>query len=228
MSADEHARTAAVKEVFSALPSAQGNTVELQSVHAALLTRVQDTSAIVLNAHDADPTSLLPVFLANPKSYMDRLASAVAANRNFQIFYYLVAGATPEEHAHLGLLDKMTYRYLGQRVHRPTSGPDDALRFDQLKTCQLIAAILHLGSLEFIIDRSWNEDTAGVRDSLSPSSPLALIRDFLCVPARDIKSTLSYCTKLVKKELCTVFLDADGASDNRDDLAKTLYSLLLT
>ncbi|KAF9232203.1 P-loop containing nucleoside triphosphate hydrolase protein [Melanogaster broomeanus] len=31
---------------------------------------------------------------------------------------------------------------------------------------------------------------------------------------------------MVKKELCTVFLDADGASDNRDDLAKTLYSLL--
>jgi chitin synthase len=31
--------------------------------------------------------------------------------------------------------------------------------------------------------------------------------------------------KLVKKELCTVFLDPDGASDNRDDLAKdTLFS----
>jgi chitin synthase len=31
---------------------------------------------------------------------------------------------------------------------------------------------------------------------------------------------------MLKKELCTVFLDPDGASDNRDDLAKTLYSLL--
>jgi hypothetical protein len=43
--------------------------------------------------------------------------------------------------------------------------------------------------------------------------------------------SLSYCqrhskTKLVKRELCTVFLDTDGASDNRDDLTKTLYSLL--
>ena len=33
-------------------------------------------------------------------------------------------------------------------------------------------------------------------------------------------------TKLVKRELCTVFLDPDDASDNRDDLTKTLYSLL--
>jgi chitin synthase len=36
----------------------------------------------------------------------------------------------------------------------------------------------------------------------------------------------SYKTKLVKAELCTVFLDPDGASDNRNDLAKTLCALL--
>ena len=33
-------------------------------------------------------------------------------------------------------------------------------------------------------------------------------------------------TKMVKKEPCTIFLDPDGASDNHDDLAKTLYSLV--
>jgi hypothetical protein len=32
--------------------------------------------------------------------------------------------------------------------------------------------------------------------------------------------------KMVRKELCTVFLDLDGASDNRNNLAKTLYLLL--
>ena len=31
---------------------------------------------------------------------------------------------------------------------------------------------------------------------------------------------------MVKKELCTVFLDPEGASENRDELAKVLYSLL--
>ena len=38
----------------------------------------------------------------------------------------------------------------------------------------------------------------------------------------------SYKTKLIRKELCTVFLDSGGASDDRSDLAKTLYSLLFT
>ncbi|KAF8218382.1 glycosyltransferase family 2 protein [Mycena galopus ATCC 62051] len=171
----------------------------------------------------------------------NRVSGAPNGERNFHIFYYLVAGATPEERAHLNLLDKTTYRYLGQ--HRaPQSLPagrpsDDALRFDQLKvalktiglskrhvaqTCQLVAAILHLGNLEFVIDRSRSLDAAVVRNL----DVLALTSDFLGVPTSALESALSYRTRLVKKELCTVFLDPDGASDNRDDLAKTLYSLL--
>lgn len=171
----------------------------------------------------------------------NRVAAVPSGERNFHIFYYLVAGASPEERQHLHLLDKTTYRYLGQRgpaAARLLAGrDDDALRFDQLKvalktigmskrhvaqTCQLIAAILHLGNLEFIIDRHRNEDAAVVRNT----DVLEVVSDFLGVPASALEAVLSYKTKLVKKELCTVFLDPDGASDNRDDLAKTLYSLL--
>ncbi|KAF8643335.1 hypothetical protein AX16_009064 [Volvariella volvacea WC 439] len=170
----------------------------------------------------------------------NRVAGAPSGERNFHIFYYLVAGATPEERQHLHLLDKTNYRYLGQRNTnaRPNGGRDeDALRFDQLKialktiglskrhvaqTCQLIAAILHLGNLEFIIDRHRNEDAAVVRNT----DVLHIVAEFLGVTDSALESALSYKTKLVKKELCTVFLDPDGASDNRDDLAKTLYSLL--
>lgn len=170
----------------------------------------------------------------------NRVSGVPSGERNFHIFYYLVAGASPEERQHLHLLDKATYRYLGQRTAsgRPNGGrDDDGVRFDQLKvalktiglskrhvaqTCQLIAAILHLGNLEFTIDRHRNEDAAVVRNT----DILAIVADFLGVQPSDLESALSYRTKLVKKELCTVFLDPDGASDNRDDLAKTLYSLL--
>jgi chitin synthase len=114
---------------------------------------------------------------------------------------------------------------------------EDAQRFDQLKialktigfskrhvaqTCQLIAAILHLGNLEFTVDRHRNEDAAVVRNT----DVLEIVADFLGVQPAVLEAVLSYKTNLVKKELCTVFLDPDGASDNRDDLAKTLYSLL--
>jgi chitin synthase len=170
----------------------------------------------------------------------NRVSGAPSGERNFHIFYYLVAGASPEERQHLHLVDKTNYRYLG---HRGASGrgsvsrDDDQLRFDQLKvalktiglskrhvaqTCQLVAAILHLGNLEFTIDRHRNVDAAVVRNM----DTLAIVADFLGIQPSDLESALSYKTKLVKKELCTVFLDPDGASDNRDDLAKTLYSLL--
>lgn len=90
------------------------------------------------------------------------------------------------------------------------------------QTCQLLAAILHLGNLEFTIDRSRNDDAAVVRNM----DILEIVAEFLGVNPSTLEAAFSYKTMLVKKELCTVFLDADGASDNRDDLAKTLYSLL--
>ncbi|PPQ79006.1 hypothetical protein CVT25_002315 [Psilocybe cyanescens] len=173
----------------------------------------------------------------------NRVSAVPSGERNFHIFYYLVAGASPEERQHLHLLDKTTYRYLGQRgtnSSRPNGGlDDDGQRFGQLKialkaigfskrhvaqTCQLVAAILHLGNLEFIIDRHRNEDAAVVRNV----DLLEIVADFLGIQPSALEAVLSYKTKLVKKELCTVFLDPDGASDNRDDLAKTLYSLLFT
>jgi chitin synthase len=170
----------------------------------------------------------------------NRVAGVPSGERNFHIFYYLVAGASAEDRQHLHISDKVTYRYLGQRsaAGRPSgTHDDDALRFDRLKlalktvgfskrhaaqTCQLVAAILHLGNLEFTVDRHRNEDAAVVRNT----DLLELISDFLGVQPSALEAALSYKTKLVKKELCTVFLDTDGASDNRDDLAKTLYSLL--
>ena len=167
----------------------------------------------------------------------NRIAGALSGERNFHIFYYLVAGASPEERQHLKLLDKSTYRYLGHGARQNLGRDDDGLRFEQLKqalksvglskrhvaqTCQLVAAIIHLGQLDFTIDRHRNEDAAVVRNL----DVLDIVADFLGVQPASLESVLSYKTKLVKKELCTVFLDPEGASDNRDDLAKTLYSLL--
>ncbi|KZV71243.1 glycosyltransferase family 2 protein [Peniophora sp. CONT] len=170
----------------------------------------------------------------------NRVAGAPSGERNFHIFYYLVAGATQEERQHMHLTDKATFRYLGNRgvpAARQNVQDDDSQRFEHLKlalknvgfskrhvaqTCQLIAAILHLGNLDFTIDRSRDVDAAVVRNQ----DVLHLVAEFLGVLPAALETALSYKTKLVKKELCTVFLDPDGAADNRDDLAKTLYSLL--
>ncbi|KZT54073.1 glycosyltransferase family 2 protein [Calocera cornea HHB12733] len=167
-----------------------------------------------------------------------RVAGAAGGERNFHVFYYLVSGASHEERQHLKLVDKSTYRYLGQR---PAGGreavTEDSQRFDRLKTAmksvglskrhiaqsfQLLAAILHLGNVDFTMDKSRNEDAAVVRNV----DVLDIVADFLGVQPHALEAVMQYKTKLVQKELCTVFLDPEGAAGNRDDLAKTLYSLL--
>ncbi|KAG6379400.1 P-loop containing nucleoside triphosphate hydrolase protein [Boletus reticuloceps] len=173
----------------------------------------------------------------------NRVAAVPSGERNFHIFYYLMAGASPDERQHLHLADKTQYRYLGHRAGTGTRANGlrdyDANRFEQLKmalksvglskrhvaqTCQLVAAILHLGNIEFTIDRGRDVDVAVVRNV----DVLGIVAEFLGVQPSALEATLAYKTKLVKRELCTVFLDTDGASDNHDDLAKTLYSLLFT
>jgi len=168
----------------------------------------------------------------------NRVAGAPSGERNFHIFYYLLVGASPEERQHLHLNERTVYRYLTHGGGNPYQ-EDDGPKFERLKqalkivgfskrsvaqTCQLIAAILHLGNVEFTRDRNRNEDAAVVKNT----EVLAIVSDFLGVKASQLESVLSYKTKLVKKELLTVFLDSEGASDNRDDLAKNLYSLLFS
>ncbi len=166
------------------------------------------------------------------------MAGAPSGERNFHIFYYLITGATVEERQHLHLSDKVVYRYLTHGGGNSFQ-EDDGHKFERLKhalksvglskrsvaqTCQLIAAIIHLGNIDFTRDRNRNEDAAVVRNS----DVLSIVADFLGVSTGSLESVFSYKTKLVKKELCTVYLDPEGASDNRDDLAKNLYSLLFS
>ncbi|KAI9572489.1 P-loop containing nucleoside triphosphate hydrolase protein [Boletus coccyginus] len=155
-----------------------------------------------------------------------------SGERNFYIFYYLMAGASPEECHHLHLADKTQYRYLGKRASTSARSngirDDDTTRFEQLKlalksvglsrqTCRPNMPAPH-GYPP--LDR--NVDPAVVRNI----DVLGIVAEFLGVQPSALESTLSYKMKLVKKELCTVFMDPDGASDNRDDLSRTLYSLL--
>jgi chitin synthase len=67
----------------------------------------------------------------------NRVAGVPSGERNFHIFYHLMAGAPLEERQHLHHQEKTHHRYLGQRFTsaRPGSAhDDDAVRFDLLKT----------------------------------------------------------------------------------------------
>lgn len=143
------------------------------------------------------------------------------------------------------------WRYLGHPTQLKV-GINDAEGFQLFKTalrklefprgeiaeiCQVLASILHLGQLEF----GTSEDTTVMADdsggfsheggqnitAVKNKEVLAIIAAFLGVGAQDLQTTLGYKTKIVQRERVTVMLDPKGARANADELARTLYSLLV-
>lgn len=117
-------------------------------------------------------------------------------------------------------------------------GTDDKQRFDQLKqafkvvglstrlvaqVCQLLATILHIGNLQFSSGSEAHEGAI-----VSNFDLLASVADFLGVSQEALAELFSFKTVLMRKEVCTTFLEPEQAEQVRDELARTLYSLLFS
>jgi len=191
-----------------------------------------------------------------------RVATVPAGERNFHVLYYLLAGTSPAEKEHLGLDDgshltsggaagAKRWRYLGHPSQLKV-GVNDGEGFQHFKTalrklefpreeiahmCEILAAILHIGQLEFITTQSTTpapdesggygheggEDITVVKNK----EVLAVVAAFLGVHDTSLEQSLGYRTKILHRERVTIMLDPKGARENADELARTLYSLLV-
>jgi chitin synthase len=199
-----------------------------------------------------------------------RIASVPTGERSFHVLYYLLAGTSPAEKAHLGLdqpsivteqrstgnrnsvsVGQRRWRYLGHPTQLKV-GINDAEGFQHFKTalrklefsrsaiaeiCQILACILHLGQLEFTssqattpaADESGGYSHEGSEEvtTVKNKEVLAIIAAFLGLSVADLEISLGYKTKNIHRERVTVMLDPAGARANADELARTLYSLLV-
>ena len=186
-----------------------------------------------------------------------RITDVPTGERNFHVLYYLLAGTSAAEKAHLGFDEAMhgssqkRWRYLGHPTQLKV-GINDAEGFQLFKTalrklefprseiaeiCQVLACILHIGQLEFETTSSTTvtgDDSGGFSHeggqtvtSVKNKEVLTIIAAFLGVSAADLQTTLGYKTRMIHKERVTVMLDPAGARANANELARTLYSLLV-
>ncbi|KAG2225658.1 hypothetical protein INT45_012130 [Circinella minor] len=170
------------------------------------------------------------------------------SERNFQVFYTLLLGSTREERGHLQLTDQhfsiltnaaTANNYNNNNVKESYNHNDvesqykqlrlafKALGFSKQKTTQIfqiLAAVLHLGNLQFIQDPSHMQDAAVV----SNIEPLEIAAELLGVEGFALQNTLTYKSKLIKRDITTLFLNPEHASKQRDDLIEALYSLLFS
>ena len=110
-------------------------------------------------------------------------------------------------------------------------------RSEIAEICQILASILHLGQLEFVTSTATTpapHESGGYSHEGGESvtvvknkNVLDIISAFLGVSASDLEISLGYRAKTIGRERVTVMLDPQGAQDNADELAKTLYSLLV-
>ena len=150
-----------------------------------------------------------------------------------------------------GTIGHKRWRYLGHPTQLKV-GINDAEGFQHLKTalrklefprgdiaeiCQILACILHIGQLEFTTSSSTitaADDSGGYSHEggemvtcVKNRETLGIIAAFLGLSTQDLETSLGYKTKTIARERVTVMLDPAGARDNADELARTLYSLLV-
>ncbi|OAD65823.1 glycosyltransferase family 2 protein [Phycomyces blakesleeanus NRRL 1555(-)] len=163
--------------------------------------------------------------------------------RNFHVFYYLLHGTNAEEKTLLRLQDggaSYGTLYRNKEAARTAAcglAEEDAEKYAELRShlkalginkttwlhiTQVLAAILHLASLQFMDDASNMQDSAIVKNT----EELDIAADLLGVEPKALESVLTYKTKLIKRDLTTIFLNAEQAASQRDHLIQVLYSLL--
>lgn len=215
----------------------------------------------------ANPT-LIGGKLLDHRLERSRIASVPTGERSFHVLYYLLAGTSAAEKAHLGLdssgvvsegaghrasanIGHKRWRYLGHPTQLKV-GIDDVEGFQHFKTalrklefprseiaeiCQILAIILHIGQLEFNSSQSttpaadesggYSHEGGETVTTVKNKDVLAVIAAFLGLGTQELETSLGYKTKTIHRERVTVMLDPKGARENADELARTLYSLLV-
>ncbi|GAN00666.1 chitin synthase [Mucor ambiguus] len=168
-----------------------------------------------------------------------RVTQVPPNERTYHVFYSLLAGTTIDEKNALHINFKPDYfHYLNQSGCIATSDWNDEIEFSDLKSAlkmcgfkaktvtqifQLLAAILHIGNLQF----QENADALAQEACIVKNTDiLDIVAIMLGVSPTKLETCLTYKLKLIGKEVCTIFLNPQAAMEQRDDLANALYNVL--
>ncbi|KAJ3179997.1 hypothetical protein HDU87_002220, partial [Geranomyces variabilis] len=156
---------------------------------------------------------------------------------NYPIFYYLLAGCSPQDKQRWKLQDASQFKYLQGSPFFHTA-KEDMDTFQELQKAlkhlrigpklqkqiwQVLAAILHLGNLNFVDNDERSQDPC----SITNGEELFITANLLGVDQNSLLETLIYKSKLVGHERISLFMTAEAAGAQRNLLASTLYAELI-
>lgn len=163
-----------------------------------------------------------------------RLVFQPLKERNYHIFYQLVAGVTDSERQELGLASAEDFDYLNQGGTSSIDGVDDKAEFNatrkslatigvqeqtQTEIFRVLASLLHLGNMKIAATRT--------ESSLSSSEP-SLVRacEMLGIDPTEFAKWIVKKQLITRGEKITSNLTQQQALVVRDSVAKFIYSSL--
>ncbi|KAL5035310.1 hypothetical protein BDV3_005263 [Batrachochytrium dendrobatidis] len=211
-----------------------GNAVSPQNINGSHFSRYTEYQF-------NDDGSMVGVKLLAYNLQKQRVTDASHTHANFNVFYYLLSGADQDMRTKFHLAEASHFYFLNRVQSKPAIlshqhhfDPENLNRLvDHLKALgipkkahmdifQLLAGILHLGNINFVRTSDYANQACEAKNY----QHVQIAATLLGLKPEHLLSTLTFETRAVGRELCTMILDVDGAIRQRDTLAQLLYSLL--
>ncbi|XP_044046114.1 unconventional myosin-XV isoform X3 [Siniperca chuatsi] len=168
-----------------------------------------------------------------------RIVFQAKSERNYHIFYEMLAGLPPHEKRSLYLQEAETYYYLNQGGDCTIEGKDDGEDFRRLLSAmdilcitpeeqnsiyRLLSSVLHLGNVYFQPHQTEGQEVA----SVVSAQEIRVVAELLQVSPDGLQKSVTFkMTDTVREKILTP-LTVESAVDARDAVAKILYSLLFS
>uniref|UniRef100_A0A8C2D314 Myosin X n=1 Tax=Cyprinus carpio TaxID=7962 RepID=A0A8C2D314_CYPCA len=164
----------------------------------------------------------------------NRVVRQNPGERNYHIFYALLAGTSAEQRESFSLSPPEGFHYLGQSGCVKDKAINDTETFQEvlnaLRTMQfgeenikevlrLLSGILHVGNIDFL--------TAGGAQVCSKSA-LSKAADLLGLDCAQLAEVLTHRSMILRGEEISTPLTVEQAVDSRDSMAMALYSQCFT
>ncbi|OWK57886.1 Unconventional myosin-XV [Lonchura striata] len=168
-----------------------------------------------------------------------RVVFQAKSERNYHIFYEMLAGLPSQQRQRYCLQGAETYYYLNQGGNCEIPGKDDAEDFrrllntmevlnfsvdEQNSIFRILSSVLHLGNVYF---EKYETDCQEVATVVS-ATEIRTVAELLQVSPEGLQKAITFKVTETQREKIFTPLTVESAVDARDAIAKTLYSLLFS
>ncbi|XP_067145708.1 unconventional myosin-VIIa [Apteryx mantelli] len=171
-----------------------------------------------------------------------RVCRQAQDERNYHVFYCMLRGMTMEQKKKLGLGKATDYNYLAMGNCTTCDGRDDSKEYANIRSAmkvlmftdtenweisKLLAAILHMGNLQYEARTYDNLDACEVVQSASLITAASLLEvSGSVVDPQDVMNCLTSRTIITRGETVSTPLSMEQALDVRDAFVKGIYGRL--